>query len=57
MCITGVAQLAMYCISCYKLPEIFNSYYMLNNNEHSYNTRNTTKLHESRAKQAWGKIV
>ncbi len=33
-----------------KLPDIFNSYYMLNNNVHSYNTRNVTKLHEGRAK-------
>ncbi len=34
-----------------KLPDIFNSYYMLNNNVHSYNTRNATNL------QAWGKII
>ncbi len=28
-----------------KLSDIFNYYYMLNNNVHSYNTRNATKLH------------
>ncbi len=38
-----------------KLPDMFNSYYMLNNNVHSYNTRNATKLHGGRAKQARGK--
>ncbi len=33
-----------------KLPDMFNSYYMLNTNVHRYNTRNATKLHEGRAK-------
>ncbi len=37
------------------LPDIFNSYYMLNNNVHSYNTRNVTKVHEGRAKTSLGK--
>ncbi len=38
-----------------KLPDISNSYYMLNNNVHSYNTRNATTLHEVRAKTSLGK--
>ncbi len=37
-----------------KLPDIFNFYYMLNNNVYSYNTRNAT-LHEGRAKTSLGK--
>ncbi len=33
-----------------KLPDIFNSYFMSNNNVQSYNTRNAAQLHEGRAK-------
>ncbi len=40
-----------------KLSDIFNSYYMSNNNVHSYNTRNETKLHEGRAKTNLGKNI